>query len=252
MASARSRVPARCMQKSSMGVMGRLTSASCRVMCSYSDAIASLVASVASLKWVINSMNCLREGVFICVRDNPPGPGSGVRERPPDRNLEGLSRTQMNTPSRKQFMELITHFKLATEATKEAMASEYEHMTRQDAEAKRPITPMLDFCMQRAGTRERAEAIFNHVLKNSRISYWPNPEVAPHLRDNQEIKDVCSKHFIVPVKATEHLLVLCGCNPHDSEGPGAIWQRLAGSKPPFPVVALSEPERIRKALMHFA
>ena len=81
----------------------------------------------------------------------------------------------MNTPSRKQFIELITHFKLATEATKEALASEYEQMTRQDAEGKRPITPLLDFCMQRAGTRERAEAIFNHVLKNSRISYWPNP-----------------------------------------------------------------------------
>ena len=157
----------------------------------------------------------------------------------------------MNTPSRKQFIELITHFKLATEATKEALASEYEQVTRQDAEGKRPITPMLDFCMQRAGTRERAEAIFNHVLKNSRISYWPNPEVAPHLRDNHEIKEACSKHFIVPVKATEHLLLLCGCNPHDSEGPGAIWQKLAGAKPPFPVVALSEPERIRKALAHF-
>ena len=33
---------------------------------------------------------------------------------------------------------------------------------------------------------------------------------------------------------------------------GAIWQKLAGKKPPFPVVALSEPERIRKALTHFA
>ena len=104
-------------------------------------------------------------------------------------------------------MELITAFKLATEATKEALASEYEQVTRQDAEARRPITPMLDFCMQRAGTRERAEAIFNHVLKNSRISYWPNPEVAPHLRDNREIKEVCSKHFLAPIKATEHLLI---------------------------------------------
>lgn len=42
----------------------------------------------------------------------------------------------MNTPSRKQFIELITHFKLATEATKEALASEYEQVTRQDADRK--------------------------------------------------------------------------------------------------------------------
>ena len=157
----------------------------------------------------------------------------------------------MNTPSRKQFMELTTHFRLATETTREALASEYDQVTQQDAEAKRPITPMLEFCMQRAGTSERAEAIFNHVLKSSRISYWPNPEVAPHLRNNQEIKAACSRHFLVPLKATEQLLVLCSCNPHDAEGPGAVWQKLAGSKAPFPVVVLSEPERIRKALMQF-
>ena len=158
----------------------------------------------------------------------------------------------MNTPSRKQFMELVTLFKLATEATKEALASEYDHTAQSDATAQRPITPMLAFCMERAGTRERAQAIFNHVLKISRISYWPAPEVASHLRGNQELKAICFKHFIVPVKANDNLLVLCSCNQHDGEGPAAIWQKLAGSKPPFPVVVLSEPERIRKALVQFA
>jgi len=79
----------------------------------------------------------------------------------------------MNTPSRKQFMELVACFNLATEATKEQLASEYDQRTQQDAAAQRPITPMLLFCMERAGTPARAEAIFNHVLKTSRISYWP-------------------------------------------------------------------------------
>ncbi len=158
----------------------------------------------------------------------------------------------MNTPSRKQFLELTVQFKLATEATKEALAAEYDRVVLQDAQAKRPITSMLEFCMHRAGTPERAHAIFNHVLKNSRISYWPNPELVAHLRDDREIRDACARHFIVPVKASAHLLVMCGCNPYDSEGPGAVWQKLAGSKPPFPVVALSEPDRIRQALMQFA
>ena len=114
-----------------------------------------------------------------------------------------------------------------------------------------PITPMLLFCMERAGTPARAEAIFNHVLKTSRISYWPMPELAPHLRANQEIKAICFKHFLVPIKASETLLVLCSCNQYDGEGPTAIWQKLAGRKPPFPIVVLSEPERI-KALLQFA
>ena len=158
----------------------------------------------------------------------------------------------MNTPSRKQFMELIACFNLATEATKETLASEYDQRTQQDAAAQRPITPMLLFCMERAGTPARAEAIFNHVLKTSRISYWPMPEVAPHLRANQEIKAICFKHFLVPIKASESLLVLCSCNQYDGEGPTAIWQKLASRKPPFPIVVLSEPERIRKTLMQFA
>ncbi len=157
----------------------------------------------------------------------------------------------MNTPSRKQFMELVSAFKLATEATRETLASEYDQITKQDAAAQRPITPMLAFCMERAGTLARAEAIFNHVLKTSRISYWPLPEVAPHLRGNQEIKAICFQHFIVPIKASETLLVLCGCNQYDGEGPTAVWQKLAGGKPPFPIVVLSEPERIRKALGQF-
>ena len=158
----------------------------------------------------------------------------------------------MNTPSRKQFMELVACFKLASEASKEMLASEYDQTTQRDAEAKRPITPMLAFCMERAGTPARAEAIFNHVLKTSRISYWPTPEVAPHLRTNRDVKAICFEHFIAPVKATETLLVLCGCNQYDAEGPTAVWQKLAASKPPFPIVVLSEPERIRKALEQFA
>lgn len=158
----------------------------------------------------------------------------------------------MNTPSRKQFMELVTCFKLATEASKEALAAEYDQRTQQDAQAQRPVTPMLEFCMERAGTPARAEAIFNHVLKNSRISYWPMPAVAPQLRGNREVTAICFEHFIVPVKASETLLVLCGCNQHDAEGPTAVWRKLAGSKPPFPIVVLSDPERIRKALAQFA
>jgi hypothetical protein len=158
----------------------------------------------------------------------------------------------MNTASRKQFMELVNAFKLATETTREVLASEYDRITQQDAEAQRPVTPMLAFCMERAGTPARAEAIFNHVLKASRISYWPTPEVARHLRTNEEVKAICFEHFIVPVKATETLLVLCGCNQYDAEGPTAVWQKLAGGKPPFPIVVLSEPERIRKALAQFS
>jgi len=157
----------------------------------------------------------------------------------------------MNTPARKQFMELASAFKLATEATREIIASEYDQVTKQDAAAHRPITPTLAFCMQKAGTPARAEAIFNHVLKTSRISYWPTPEVAPHLRRNEEVKALCFEYFLVPVKATETLLVLCGCNQYDAEGPSAVWQKLAGNKPPFPIVVLSEPERIRKALAQF-
>ncbi len=149
-------------------------------------------------------------------------------------------------------MELVSGFKLATEATSEAMAFEYDRVTQQDAAARRPVTPMLAFCMERAGTPARAEAIFSHVLKTSRISYWPMPEAAPHLRGDPEIKAICFQHFIVPVKANEHLLVLCSCNQYDGEGPSAIWRKLAGVKPPFPIVVLSEPERIRKALTQFA
>ncbi len=158
----------------------------------------------------------------------------------------------MNTPSRKQFMELVSAFKLATDATREVLASEYDRVTKRDAEAQQPITPMLAFCMEKAGTPARAEAIFNHVLKSSRISYWPTPEVAPSLRGNQQIKAICFQHFIVPIKASETLLVLCGCNQYDGEGPTAVWQKLASSNPPFPIVVLSEPERIRKALLQFA
>lgn len=158
----------------------------------------------------------------------------------------------MNTPSRKQFMELVHCFNLATETTKETLASEYDQRTQEDAAAQRPITPMLLFCMERAGTPARAEVIFNHVLKASRISYWPIPQVAPHLRANQEIKAICFKHFLVPIKASETLLVLCSCNQYDREGPTAIWQKLATRKPSFPIVVLSEPERIQKALTQFA
>ena len=43
----------------------------------------------------------------------------------------------MNTPSRKQFMELVACFNLATEATKETLASEYDQRTQQDAEQSR-------------------------------------------------------------------------------------------------------------------
>lgn len=149
-------------------------------------------------------------------------------------------------------MELVACFKLATEATREALAAEYDQRTQADVAARRPLTPMLAFCMERAGTPARAEAVFNHVLKTSRISYWPLPEVAARLRGNQELKAICFEHFIAPIKATESLLVLCGCNQYDAEGPTAIWQKLAGSKPPFPIVVLSEPERIRKALAQFA
>lgn len=158
----------------------------------------------------------------------------------------------MNTAARKQFMELVSAFKLATDATREVLASEYDRVTKQDAEAQRPITPMLAFCMEKAGTPARAEAIFNHVLKTSRISYWPTPKVAPRLRGNQEIKALCFQHFLVPIKASETLLVLCGCNQYDGEGPTAVWRRLAGNKAPFPIVVLSEPQRIRKALSQFA
>ena len=158
----------------------------------------------------------------------------------------------MKAHSRKQFLDLALTFKLATEATKEALAQEYEQRAQRDATAKAPVTPILEFCMERAGTTGRAEAIFNHVLKSSRISYWPVPALVPRLRQDAALKAACYEHFMIPIKATETLLLLCGCNQYDVEGPTAIWEKLAGTKPAFPVVVLSEPERIRKALAQFA
>jgi hypothetical protein len=158
----------------------------------------------------------------------------------------------MNASSRKQFLDLVTRFKLATEANKEALAQEYDERMRRELSAKHPVTSTLEFCMERAGTVERAEAIFNHVLKTSRISYWPEPRLPSHLQKDLELKRICFEYFVVPIKATPTFLLVCGCNQYDVDGPTAIWKRLAGATPAFPVVVLSEPERMRKALAQFA
>ena len=76
----------------------------------------------------------------------------------------------MNTSSRKQFLEIVQAFNLASEANKEALASEYMAQVQQEASLLKPITPILGFCMGRAGSKERAEAIINHVVQNSTIT----------------------------------------------------------------------------------
>jgi len=155
----------------------------------------------------------------------------------------------MNTSSRKQFIEIVQAFKLASEANKEALASEYMAQVQQEASLLKPITPVLGFCMGRAGSKERAEAIFNHVVQNSNITYWPCPQVPIHLRQGHaELKAACFRHAIVPAKVTDNLAMLCGTNPYDVEGVRTVFKHIAG-KNPFPIFALSEPEKILKALL---
>lgn len=156
----------------------------------------------------------------------------------------------MNKDARSQYLDIIQKFKLATEANREAFASEYLAQVKQEAEALRPITPVLAFCMSRAGTRDRAEAIFHYVLQTSNVSYIPNPQVAPEVRGNAEVKAACFRRCMVPVKSTNNLLVLCGTNPQDQEGIADVMGSMP-EKNQYPVIVLSEPERILQALQQF-
>jgi L-amino acid N-acyltransferase YncA len=155
----------------------------------------------------------------------------------------------MNTSARKQFLELVQVFRLASEADKEALASDYLTLVQRQSASLKPITPILGFCMERAGSKERAEAIFNHVVENCNITYWPCPEVpAPLRRGHPDLKAACFKHASVPVKLTETLAVLCGTNPYDAEGVRAVFKHVA-AKNPFPIFVLSEPEKVLKAVV---
>jgi hypothetical protein len=155
----------------------------------------------------------------------------------------------MNTSARKQFLELVQVFRLASEANKEALASDYMALVQRQSASLKPLTPILGFCMERAGSKERAEAIFNHVVQNCSITYWPCPEVPAHLRKGQpDLRAACFKHAIVPVKITDTLAVLCGTNPYDADGVRAVFKHVSG-KNPFPIFVLSEPEKVLKALL---
>jgi len=157
----------------------------------------------------------------------------------------------MNTAARKQFLEIVEVFKLASEANRELLAAEYMALVQQETVALKPLTPVLGFCMKRAGSKERAAAIFDHALQNSNITYWPCPEMPQCLhRGHADLKAACFRHAIAPVKVTANLTVLCGTNPYDVDGVRNVLQHVP-SKNPFPIFVLSEPEKILNALFQF-
>lgn len=156
----------------------------------------------------------------------------------------------MKTSTRTQFLELVTQFRLATESSREALASEFQANTQKQATNGKPVQPVLGFCMDRAGSKERAESMFNFVLARANTAYWPLPAVDTKLRSKQDVKNACFKHGIVPIKLTPHMIILCGTNPHDVEGIREVFTAAAESQ--FPVFVLSEPERIMQALTQFA
>ena len=124
----------------------------------------------------------------------------------------------MTTYERKQFLELVQQFRLATEANREALASKFASITQKQASEGFPIQPVLGFCMDEAGNKERGEAMFNYVLSRCDIVYWPMPSVEPSLRKKAEVKQAAYRHAMVPVKVTKHIVMLCGTNPHDIDG----------------------------------
>lgn len=156
----------------------------------------------------------------------------------------------MTTHERKQFLDLAHQFKLATEANREAFAGKYTSLIQKQIGNNQPVTPVLGFCMQEAGSKERADAMFNYVLAKCNIVYWPLPEVDPSVRANLEIKRACYKYAMVPVKISKHMLVLCGTNPYDLEGIKTLFSLASGAEQ-YPIFVLSEPDRIAQALTQF-
>ncbi len=155
----------------------------------------------------------------------------------------------MTSYERKQFLELVQQFRLATEANREALASRYASLTQQQAGQGAPLQSVLGFCMEEAGSKERADSIFNFVLSRNNITYWPIPTVDPALRGNLKLKQVAFKHSLVPVKITKHMLLICGTNPYNTEGILEIYKAL--EKNPYPVFVLSEPSNIARAIAQF-
>jgi hypothetical protein len=155
----------------------------------------------------------------------------------------------MTSYERKQFLELVQQFRLATEANREALASRYASLTQQQAGQGAPLQSVLGFCMEEAGNKERAESIFNYVLSRNNITYWPIPTVDAALRGNQKLKQVALKHSLVPIKLTRHMLLICGTNPYNTEGIVEIYKAL--EKNPYPVFVLSEPANIARAVAQF-
>ena len=157
----------------------------------------------------------------------------------------------MTTYERKQFLELVQQFRLATEANREALASKFASITQTQASEGSPIQPVLGFCMDEAGNKERGDAMFNYVLSRCDIVYWPMPSVEPSLRGKVEIKQAAYKHAMVPVKVTKHIVMLCGTNPHDIDGIRNLFNVTATGEQ-YPIFVLSEPSRIMQALTQFA
>jgi hypothetical protein len=157
----------------------------------------------------------------------------------------------MTTHQRKQFLELVQQFRLVTEANREAVASKFAAITQAQASAGEPQQSVLGFCMDEAGNKEQAGAMFNYVLSRCNIVYWPLASVDPSLRNKAEVKQACFKHAMVPIKVTKHMVLLCGTNPHDIDGIRDIFNLVASGEQ-YPIFVLSEPSRIQEALGQFA
>lgn len=157
----------------------------------------------------------------------------------------------MNTAERRQFLEIVQHFKLASEATREALASQYVALTSRQADEQEPVTPVLGFCMEHAGSPERAESIFDYVLHSRNLAYWPRPEVPAHLRGVPALKAACYHHAIVPIKAAAELVVLSGTNYYDGPAMEAVCRAIPELRNPYQVFVLSDPGRILRALEQF-
>ena len=156
----------------------------------------------------------------------------------------------MKTSTRTQFLELIAQFRLATESGRDGLASEFQSLNQKQATNGEPVQPVLGFCMEQTGSKERGEAMFHYVLSRSHTTYWPFPTVAEAVISKAAVKNACFKHGIVPVKITKQLVVLCGTNPHDVEGIREVFEIVAENQ--YPVFVLSEPEKILQALLKFA
>jgi hypothetical protein len=156
----------------------------------------------------------------------------------------------MSPHERKQFLDIVQQFKLATEANRESLALKYTSIVQKQMNENQPITSVLGFCMEEAGNSEKADQMFNYVLAKSPMSYWPNPALTESVVKNRKLKTACYKHGIIPIKLTQHLVILCGSNPHDAEGITAICEALAIEEQ-YPIYVLSEPAKITKALTQF-